>query len=240
MNVRDIRGMVRFYQEVLGAPIHTEARRAPETDEDDAPTIVFLTIGTPDTPLARGGHPQMLALLDVRRHLFSLDLFDGHERSKSTLNPLAFEIPPDRHETERERLTAMGLDVVIAAAAQEARAEEDGGVTIIPFANISGNAEDAWFGAGIAETLAASLQGAGVTILRCQERQEPDRKACGPSRRMRRLRLGRPRRRTSHKLPARPRPGFRRSPRQIRRLPLRAMGSRGSPFPRRSSRLPRC
>ena len=58
-------------------------------------------------------------------------------------------------------------------------------------------------------------------------------------RRMRRLRLGRPRRRTSHKLPARPRPGFRRSPRQIRRLPLRAMGSRGSPFPRRSSRLPR-
>ena len=51
----------------------------------------------------------------------------------------------------------------------------------LPFANISGNAEDAWFGAGIAETLAASLQGAGVTILRCQERQEPDRKACGPS-----------------------------------------------------------
>ena len=86
--MRDIRGMVRFYQEVLGAPIHTEARRAPETDEDDAPTIVFLTIGTPDTPLARGGHPQMLALLDVRRHLFSLDLFDGHERSKSTLNQI--------------------------------------------------------------------------------------------------------------------------------------------------------
>ena len=93
---------------VLGAPVHAEFRRAPDGDEDDTPTIVFLTIGKPDTPLVRGGHPQMLALIDFRRHVLALDVFDGHERSKSTLNHLAFEIPPERHEAEHERLEAMG------------------------------------------------------------------------------------------------------------------------------------
>ena len=49
-----------------------------------------------------------------------------------------------------------------AAAAQEAGGADTGAVAILPFANISGIAADDWFGAGIAESLAASLQGAGV------------------------------------------------------------------------------
>ncbi len=48
------------------------------------------------------------------------------------------------------------------AAAQGAAAAGNGTVAILPFANISGAATDDWFGAGIAESLAASLQGAGV------------------------------------------------------------------------------
>ena len=72
------------------------------------------------------------------------------------------------------RLTSIGAATVLllsassallAAAAQEAGAADTGAVAILPFANISGIATDDWFGAGIAESLAASLQGAGVTIV---------------------------------------------------------------------------
>ena len=42
----------------------------------------------------------------------------------------------------------------------------DAGVAVITFANVSGTAEDAWFGAGIAETLAASLESEGLRVLR--------------------------------------------------------------------------
>ncbi len=48
------------------------------------------------------------------------------------------------------------------AAAQGAGPTDSGAVAILPFANISGAPADDWFGAGIAESLAASLQGAGV------------------------------------------------------------------------------
>ena len=58
--------------------------------------------------------------------------------------------------------------VPLAAAGQEAGATDGDAVAIRPFANISGIATDDWFGAGIAESLAASLQGAGVTILHGQ------------------------------------------------------------------------
>ena len=40
------------------------------------------------------------------------------------------------------------------------------GVAVATFANVSGTAEDAWFGAGIAETLAAALQSEGLRVLR--------------------------------------------------------------------------
>ena len=69
------------------------------------------------------------------------------------------------------RLTSIGAATLLLlsasstplAAAQEDG--EDGAVAIRPFANISGIATDEWFGAGIAESLAASLQGSGVTIV---------------------------------------------------------------------------
>ena len=52
----------------------------------------------------------------------------------------------------------------LAAAAQEALAD-DGRVAILSFANITGTEGDAWFGAGIGETLATSLQRAGLAIV---------------------------------------------------------------------------
>ena len=70
------------------------------------------------------------------------------------------------------RLTSIGAAVLLLlsagaapATAQEAGGTDNGAVAILPFANISGTATDDWFGAGIAESLAASLQGAGVTIV---------------------------------------------------------------------------
>ena len=62
-------------------------------------------------------------------------------------------------------LLHLAVSVPHAAAAQEAGTGGYGAVAIIPFANISGTEGDAWFGAGIAETLAASLQGAGMKIV---------------------------------------------------------------------------
>ncbi|MCY4661391.1 MAG: DUF5916 domain-containing protein [Acidobacteria bacterium] len=70
------------------------------------------------------------------------------------------------------RLTSIGAAVLLLlsagpapATAQEAGGTDNGAVAILPFANISGTATDDWFGAGIAESLAASLQGAGVAIV---------------------------------------------------------------------------
>ena len=62
-------------------------------------------------------------------------------------------------------LLILSAGPVPPAAAQEAGGEDRGAVAILPFANISGLATDDWFGAGIAESLAAALQGAGVTTV---------------------------------------------------------------------------
>ena len=112
LSVRDLPAMRRFYQEVLGLELLSEAchETGVTPDPSGEPTIVFLTISEIDTPLGRHGHPQLLALIDYQRHVFAKDRFDGLEPRTSTLNHLAFEIPPDRYEVERERLLALGLE----------------------------------------------------------------------------------------------------------------------------------
>ena len=112
LNVRDLPRMRRFYEDVLGFPVLYQGchEDGPEPDPGGEPTIAFLTIAEADTPLGRRGHPQILALIDYRRHAFAQGRFRGHERSKSTFNHLAFEIPADRYEAERARLAERGLD----------------------------------------------------------------------------------------------------------------------------------
>ena len=112
LSVRDLPAMRRFYQDVLGFELWHEAchETGPTPDPAGAPTITFLTISELDTPLGRHGHPLLLALIDYRRHVFARDRFDGLEPRRSTLNHLAFEIPPDRYGPERERLAALGLE----------------------------------------------------------------------------------------------------------------------------------
>lgn len=73
LRVTDLPRMVAFYQQVLGLEIvHAY------------PKMVFLKAGELDSPLGRGGHPQLLVLFDRQ---VPLDI------ALTTLDHFAFEIP---------------------------------------------------------------------------------------------------------------------------------------------------
>ena len=52
-------------------------------------------------------------------------------------------------------------------------------IAVLPFANITGNPADAWIGAGIAETLAADLERAGMLVVRGGSAQQTGAPAAG-------------------------------------------------------------
>ena len=112
LSVRDLPRMRDFYRDVLGFQVLSEAchEHGPEPDPIGEPTIAFLTIRELDTPLGRHGHPQVLVLVDFQRHVFARERFDGHEPSRSTLNHLAFEIPPESWSYHQQRLHRLGLN----------------------------------------------------------------------------------------------------------------------------------
>ena len=91
LSVKDLPRSVAFYQEVLGL----ETVRA-------YPTIVFLKAGELDSPLGRGGHPQLLVLFDRQ---VQIDI------ALTTLDHIAFEIPLEHFQAERQRLQQLGLEV---------------------------------------------------------------------------------------------------------------------------------
>jgi catechol 2,3-dioxygenase-like lactoylglutathione lyase family enzyme len=111
LSVRDLPKMRDFYREVLGFKLLSEAchETGPQPDPKGVPTIAFLTIQDTETPLGQHGHPQLLALIDFRRHFFAKQRFEGHEPARSTLNHLAFEIPPESYDAHKSRLEGFGL-----------------------------------------------------------------------------------------------------------------------------------
>lgn len=112
LSVANLPVVREFYMRVMGFPVHSEVSME-ETVADPAgqPTITFLTIRETDTPLGRGGHPQLLALVDYRRHVHARKRFVGHDVTKSTLNHLAFEIPPGSFDDHAKRLEKLGIDL---------------------------------------------------------------------------------------------------------------------------------
>ena len=92
LRVKDLARMTTFYQEVLGL----EIVRA-------YPKHVFLKTGELNSPLGRGGHPQLLVLFDRD---VTLDI------NLTTLDHLAFEIPFEQYGAEKTRLQAMNLELV--------------------------------------------------------------------------------------------------------------------------------
>ncbi|MEZ4657725.1 MAG: VOC family protein [Caldilineaceae bacterium] len=104
INVADIARARAFYEEVLGFPLHSQYPA-------ENPTIVFLTMQELDSPLGRGGHPQLFALIDPQRHPPAQKRFRGLDVAVSSLNHLAFEIEPAAYASEKERLEGLGLTV---------------------------------------------------------------------------------------------------------------------------------
>lgn len=91
LSVKDLPRSVAFYQEVLGLEVVRTY-----------PTIVFLKVGELDSPLGRGGHPQLLVLFDRQVQ---------PDIALTTLDHIAFEIPLEHFQAERARLQQLGLEV---------------------------------------------------------------------------------------------------------------------------------
>lgn len=106
INVHDLRAMTEFYRSVLGFAVHSQF---PEMD----PTLMFLTVADLDSPLGRGGHPQLFALLDSKRHVFTRDRYAGLDHQRSSLNHVAFEIVSAEFMSAKKRLEDLGLAVQV-------------------------------------------------------------------------------------------------------------------------------
>jgi len=106
INVHDLRAMTEFYRSVLGFAFHSQF---PEMD----PTLIFLTVADLDSPLGRGGHPQLFALLDSKRHVFTRGRYTGLDQQRSSLNHVAFEIDSAEFMSTKKRLEDLGLTVQV-------------------------------------------------------------------------------------------------------------------------------
>ncbi len=95
IRVKDLGGMCRFYEEVLGLAI---LRR-----ED---SFVFFRIAD-----GYAGHPQVLNLFIASNHDFHDSLSTDLDPAATTLHHIAFNIALDDYEPERQRLTALGVPV---------------------------------------------------------------------------------------------------------------------------------
>lgn len=115
LNVTDLPTSRDFYTRVMGFPLHSELSMEDAIpDPHGEPTITFLTICETNTPLGLGGHPQLLALIDYRRHVHAKRRFVGHDPSQSTLNHLAFEIPPSSFDAHAKRLCEFGIELTFS------------------------------------------------------------------------------------------------------------------------------
>ncbi|MCA9033571.1 MAG: VOC family protein [Planctomycetaceae bacterium] len=116
LSVNDLTEMRDFYVRVLGFRLHSQlSLESLVPDPDGVPTIAFLSISETQTPLGLAGHPQLFVLIDHRRHVHARKRFAGHDVSRSTLNHLAFEIPPESFGQHAKRLCDLGIEVSYAS-----------------------------------------------------------------------------------------------------------------------------
>ena len=115
LSVADLPKMRAFYTQIMGFHLHSEvSMETTVANPDGEPTITFLTICNTDTPLNRGGHPQMLVLIDYRRHIHAKQRIFGHDVRRSTLNHLAFEIPSESFDDYVTLLKEMKIDLTFS------------------------------------------------------------------------------------------------------------------------------
>jgi catechol 2,3-dioxygenase-like lactoylglutathione lyase family enzyme len=98
LRVTDLERMTRFYQDVVGLAVWKSF-----------PGFELLRVGPLDTPLGRGGHPQLLGLVDREVNTWTRVGSRRADACRSTLDHLAFEIPAEDFDAARERLEGQGL-----------------------------------------------------------------------------------------------------------------------------------
>ncbi len=94
LRVDDLDAMQTFYQEIIGLPLMNRT-----------PHWVFFKIGD-----GYGGHTQVLALFDRSQS----SGYSGIDAATSTIDHIAFEIDLADFAGEKERLEALGFQVVTA------------------------------------------------------------------------------------------------------------------------------
>lgn len=102
LRVEDIDAMRDFYVDVVGLE-----------PWKSFPGFVFLKVVDVDTPLGRGSHPQVVALVDRAEHPWEWPgiAYRRPDPAASSLDHLAFEVRPGTLESERTRLEGLGLEV---------------------------------------------------------------------------------------------------------------------------------
>jgi catechol 2,3-dioxygenase len=94
LRVNDLDAMQKFYEEVIGLPLMTRV-----------PNCAFFKIAD-----GYGGHTQVLALFDRS----GSRSYSAPNAKTSTIDHIAFEIPPADFESELKRLRERGLEVETA------------------------------------------------------------------------------------------------------------------------------
>ena len=89
LRVSDLKKARAFYEDFLSFTLHLEL-----------PGVVFLTVGSLESPLGAVGHPQLLALFDRGSEI---------DPARSTFDHIAFEIPIEAYDAERDRFRKLGM-----------------------------------------------------------------------------------------------------------------------------------
>lgn len=78
-----------------------------------SPGFVFLKVVDVDTPIGRGSHPQVVALVDRSEHPWDWPdiAYRAPDPAASALDHLAFEVPPATIDAQRRRLEGAGVEV---------------------------------------------------------------------------------------------------------------------------------
>ncbi len=114
IRVSDLALARSFYEGVLGFQFVSQ-------HPSDTPGIMFLQIAELESDLGAGGHHQLLALVDRGIHRTGR-AFEGLKQEHTSLDHVAFEIPPTEYEAWRQRLDSAGVEIHLETTFPDMRA----------------------------------------------------------------------------------------------------------------------
>ena len=114
IRVNDLGLMRPFYEDILGFQFVSQ-------HPQDEPGIMFLQVAELESDLGTGGHHQLLALVDRRIHQ-SQRPFEGVVQEHTSLDHVAFEIPPHEYDAWKQRLVDAEVEIRIETTFPNMRA----------------------------------------------------------------------------------------------------------------------